>query len=259
MCLALTVASVLMLAGSAGAATLGVIGVGRYRENDVVLYRAGLHEVNRLTVSGYVDPDLYTPGTLFFRGSPRPRLLGRGCILGPGPARVRCPSSRWPGRYALSNIAIDLGDRNDVARIHSADPVLLDGGSGNDVLTGGTGLTWFIGGLGNDRIVGHGPHDLVLYSGRRTSVHVDLRRPGPDGVRGERDFLYGIEDVQTGLGPDVVIGNAAPNTLTTGPGNDTINVVGGGNDTVFCGPGIDTVRADSSDTLVSCEHVTRIG
>ena len=45
--------------------------------------------------------------------------------------------------------------------------------------------------------------------------------------------------------------------ISTGAGNDTIDVVDGRKDIVNCGPGIDTVRADHADVLRHCEHVTR--
>jgi hypothetical protein len=57
-----------------------------------------------------------------------------------------------------------------------------------------------------------------------------------------------------------VTGGPGKDTITTGDGNDTINLVdGAGGDTVTCGGGIDTVNADTGDTVASdCENVSRV-
>jgi hypothetical protein len=261
-------AALLLGAVPAGAATVTRV-VSRAGTVQFV-FRAAPGEINRLFATGQVSEESEF-ASFVFSGSPRPRPRG-GCRAGPRPTAVTCQASgtQFGG---FDGTRIFLGDRNDIAtaaasqvfgqagndRLRARLSASADGGSGNDVLIGDSTDNALTGGLGNDHLDGGGGRDLALYAARRFSVHVDLRRPGPDGVRGERDFLFGIEDVRTGFGRDVVIGNAVPNTLITGPGNDTINVVHGGADTVLCGPGVDTVRADSSDRLVSCEHVIRIG
>lgn len=234
------------------------------------VYRAGRGELNRLTVSGQVtqEPEF---ASFAFRGSPRPRPLG-GCTRGPGPTTSTCQATgaQFGG---FDGTRIFLGDRNDVAtasqsqvfgeagndRLTARFGAPLDGGTGNDVLVGDGTDNTLTGGLGSDRLYGGAGRDVALYAARRAAIRVDLRRAGPDGARGERDFLFGVENVRTGRGPDFLVGNAVANTFTAGAGNDTANVVGGGPDIVFCGPGFDTVRADSTDTLVGCERVTRAG
>ena len=48
---------------------------------------------------------------------------------------------------------------------------------------------------------------------------------------------------------DRIVGSALPDEIYAGAGNDTIDVRGGGSDTVECGPGHDTVYADPSDHI----------
>jgi hypothetical protein len=199
------------------------------------------------------------------------------------------------GRFSSSQgVGIELGDRGDTARLsgvvytdYRAGPdtgrreipfYSVSGRTGNDTITiganargslygnpgtdrlsGGAAADRLVGGPGSDRMVGRGGLDVTSYADHGLGVRVDLGRAGPQGSRGERDYLYGIESVIGGRAGDVLIGNAAANTLTGGAGNDTINIAGGGTDTAFCGPGVDTVRADGDDRLVACERVTRVG
>jgi hypothetical protein len=228
-----------------------------------IVYRAAPGEVNRVTVKSEFPGDPDSGDQLYMLHSTPRAMLARA-------ANSPCSSSAGVITCHIVNdsesptIQVFLGDRDDVAA-GSADNFFgeagndrlngytVDGGPGNDLLTGSE-LT---GGLGNDRLTGDGKSDTALYGARTVAVHVDLRRAGPAGQARERDYLYSVENVKTGSGPDVLIGNPAPNTFTAGPGNDTINVAGGGRDVVFCGPGVDGVVADATDRLVGCERVKR--
>ena len=130
----------------------------------------------------------------------------------------------------------------------------LFGGAGDDRLWGGVGndLSWgedgndvIGGGRGNDRQSGG--------AGQRP----DLCRAGNDESWGEDgdDTLWAMarKDVQ---GPNDIAGDV----LHGGPGNDTFRVRDGEQDTVDCGPGVDTVYADFKDVLANpgeCEVVNR--
>lgn len=96
---------------------------------------------------------------------------------------------------------------------------LLRGLGGNDVLTGGAADDCLFGGPGNDRL---------------------------DGGTGN-DKLDG------GTGNDRLTGGAGANKISAGPGNDTVLARNGVKDTVDCGRGRDTVKADKVDKLVGCE------
>ena len=261
-------------------------------------YTAGRGESNRLVVSAIPRPAitfLFADGGAFLSAGMDPESpdLVR-CFPGPGARRARCPIEMFSG-----GVYIELGDRNDTARAsgvvytprspggdappkrtipyydikgQAGDDTLsfgpnargaphggLNGGLGNDRLNGGAADDALFGGPGNDRLSGGGGSDTASYLDHARTVVVDLRRAGPQGSAGERDFLFGVEAVTGGHGADVLTGNAVANTISGKAGNDTINIAGGGADTAYCGVGIDTVRADAQDRLVGCERVIRAG
>jgi hypothetical protein len=108
----------------------------------------------------------------------------------------------------------------------------LEGGTGNDVLDGGDGNDRLAGSSGRDRLSG-GTGDDKLTGGKGN----DRLTGGP-----------GKDTISPGSGRDVV---------DAGGGNDTINSVDGVKETIDCGAGYDTVRADRRDRLKHCEKVTR--
>ncbi|MCW2994201.1 MAG: calcium-binding protein [Conexibacter sp.] len=100
---------------------------------------------------------------------------------------------------------------------------VLDGGDGDDRLAGASGKDRLSGGTGNDKLTGGAGNDRLTGG------------PGNDAI-------------SPGSGHDVV---------DAGGGNDTINSVDGVRESVDCGAGKDTVRADRRDRLKHCEKVTR--
>ncbi len=99
----------------------------------------------------------------------------------------------------------------------------LRGLAGNDTLLGGAGNDTLLGGAGNDRLLGG---------------------PGNDRLLG-------------GAGNDRLLGGPGNDRLLGGAGNDTIEAADGISETIRCGPGRDTVRADRGDRLTGCERVSR--
>jgi Tol biopolymer transport system component len=93
---------------------------------------------------------------------------------------------------------------------------------GNDVLRGGGGADCLSGGAGRDRISGGA---------------------GNDSLSG-------------GAGKDTISAGGGRNKVAGGAGDDRIDVRNGATDRVNCGAGDDTVRADRSDRLHGCEHVS---
>ncbi len=152
-------------------------------------------------------------------------------------------------------ITANLGDGDDVAHSIRAD---VDGGTGNDTLTGEHGTltggpgsdvltttvdhTYFVDDDGThpapDRYLGApGKASLIAYNGRTEDLRIDLRTPF---TTAEGDYLENIEDVVGGDGDDVIIGNDSPNTLYGGRGSDRL--VGlGGNDKLYSGLAIGTM------------------
>jgi hypothetical protein len=122
-------------------------------------------------------------------------------------------------------------DGDDLLKGYDADDC-LEGGAGDDVLDGGAGNDRLAGSSGKDRLLG-GKGDDRLTAGKGN----DRLDGGP-----------GNDTLSPGAGKDTIIG---------GSGNDTINAVDGVRETVDCGLGKDTVRADRRDRLKHCERVTR--
>jgi hypothetical protein len=123
------------------------------------------------------------------------------------------------------------GDGDDLLKGQGADDC-LEGGTGDDVLDGGDGNDRLAGSSGRDRLSG-GTGDDKLTGGKGN----DRLTGGP-----------GNDTFSPGSGRDVV---------DAGGGNDTINSVDGVKETIECGAGKDTVRADKHDRLKHCEKVTR--
>jgi uncharacterized delta-60 repeat protein len=109
----------------------------------------------------------------------------------------------------------------------------LDGGLGNDRLYGGSGNDSLSGAAGNDRLVGDSGDDTLS---------------GGSG----KDSLDG------GPGADRLNGGSSRNSYKGGSGNDSITAANGQRETVDCGTGRDSVRADRTDRLRHCEKVRRI-
>jgi Ca2+-binding RTX toxin-like protein len=119
--------------------------------------------------------------------------------------------------------------------------LVLDGGAGNDLLTGGTGDDQFLeaaAGNGADRHVGGAGVDTVTYSGRTAPVVVTLDNLANDGAAGEGDNAQ-VENVTGGSGNDSITGSNAVNRIGGGPGADRL-VGGSGNDVLTGGAGDDT-------------------
>jgi Ca2+-binding RTX toxin-like protein len=118
---------------------------------------------------------------------------------------------------------------------------LLKGGAADDCLEGGAGADVLDGGEGNDRISGASGRDRLI-GGK-----------GDDKLTGGN----GNDRLSGGSGNDVLSPGAGHDAIDGGAGDDTINAVDGVRETVVCGAGQDTVRADRRDRLRGCEKVTR--
>ena len=112
--------------------------------------------------------------------------------------------------------------------LHAASP--LTGGPGNDVLRGGARRDALQGLGGNDRL-GGGAESDNLNGG-----------PGNDTLDG-------------GNGPDHLVGGPGADTIKGGAGKDRVIAADGEPDSVNCGAGKDSVKADEVDVLRGCETV----
>ena len=122
----------------------------------------------------------------------------------------------------------------------------LFGGAGADDLRGGAGPDALGGGLGPDLVSGGPGRDIAFYGQRGLTVRVTIGRGANDGVAGERDNVRAdVEDIFSGRGNDVLIGNRRANRLFGGAGNDTLRGLGG-NDVLTGGAGDDRIDARES-------------
>lgn len=103
----------------------------------------------------------------------------------------------------------------------------ITGASGNDIELGNSGDDTFNMGSaadGADRISGGPGIDTVSYAGRHGNLHVSLDGVNNDGTTGEHDNVLGdVENVITGRGNDVIMGNKGDNRLNGGPGINTVS------------------------------------
>jgi Ca2+-binding RTX toxin-like protein len=113
----------------------------------------------------------------------------------------------------------------------------IDGGSGNDIILGDEGDDILIGGAGNDTITGGIGTDTVSYAYATANLTVNLTLTTAQTVAtGDADTITTIENVIGGSGVDTITGTATANILNGGSGNDVLT--GGlGNDTIIGGVG----------------------
>ncbi|KRE16519.1 hypothetical protein ASE63_14955 [Bosea sp. Root381] len=163
------------------------------------------------------------------------------------------------------DLVVDAGSGNDIVRTGSGDDLvrggagddLLDGGEGDDVLQGGEGNDRLIGGLGDDFLFGGAGND-TLVGGEGNDLL--------DGGEGIDTADYSAEtsgitvDLSTGkaTGADIgldtlqgienVIGGSGDDVLI---GNDQANVLNGGagNDRIVIGAGDTAIGGEGDDSI----------
>ena len=148
----------------------------------------------------------------------------------------------------------------------------VNGGSGNDSLTGDNDANALSGGAGNDKFVGRGGDDdidggrgkdRVDYSASASDVVVNLKKRVGAGITEGTDTLSRLENIKGTLFNDTLVGNDAANLIIAGDGNDIIKALGGndklkggaGNDRINGGPGRDRCKGGpGKDQVVKCER-----
>jgi Ca2+-binding RTX toxin-like protein len=148
----------------------------------------------------------------------------------------------------------------------------VNGGSGNDSLTGDNDANALSGGAGNDKFVGRGGDDdidggrgkdRVDYSASASDVVVNLKKRVGAGITEGTDTLSRLENIKGTLFNDTLVGNDAANLIIAGDGNDIIKALrgndklkgGAGNDRINGGPGRDRCKGGpGKDKIVKCER-----
>ena len=115
----------------------------------------------------------------------------------------------------------------------------VSGGGGNDSLLGDDGDDTLIGGAGNDTLNGGNNTDTVDYSYATAAWTINLGAASAQGVSGtETDTISNVENVIGGSAADTITGTTGANTLNGGGGNDRIRG-NAGNDLIQGGLGTD--------------------
>lgn len=126
----------------------------------------------------------------------------------------------------------------------------LSGGSGTDLLSGWLGEDLLLGGTGNDTLLGGSADDVLRGQYGNDRLDGGAGADSLDGGRGN-DRLVG------GPGNDRLVGGPGVDAFYGQSGNDSIDAVDGRRETVDCGPGRDTARADRIDRVRRCDRVLR--
>ena len=119
----------------------------------------------------------------------------------------------------------------------------LDGGPGDDVLTGaaaGSRTSYFMGSAsdGADAIVGGDGLDVAEYDARAVALRLSADGVADDGEPGERDDIgVAVEAIQGGNAPDVITGSGTVDAELSGYGGDDQLAGGAGDDVLFGGDG----------------------
>jgi Ca2+-binding RTX toxin-like protein len=157
----------------------------------------------------------------------------------------------------FENLEGGAGNDKLTGQLGSAVPNWLTGNGGDDVLTGNEGDDLLNGGAGADTLKGNAGIDSNTYAGRSIRVRVDIggaldgTDANNDGVAEEGDVTANdVENLIGGAGADLLIGSAAPNVLTGNGGKDDLQGLdgpdkldgGAADDKLTGGTGIDIER-----------------
>jgi Ca2+-binding RTX toxin-like protein len=155
------------------------------------------------------------------------------------------------------NDVLDAGSHNETGGLAFGKPLYLEGasgddsltggsgaaelsaGSGNDLINAGTGATTITPGAGNDTAVGAFSSKATLnYGDAPAGVHVDLSHSGDQDTGGSgTDYVSGFQALLGSPFDDVLTGTKGAEAIYGAGGNDTL-AGDGGNDTLNGGAGV---------------------
>lgn len=131
----------------------------------------------------------------------------------------------------------------------------LNGGDGNDILRGGNGVDIINGGNGNDNIYGDDGADIMdggagvdtlRYENDTTGVTINLTLNTALGGHATGDTILNFENVNGGQAGDTLTGNGVANAINGRGGDDVIDGAGG-NDGLHGNAGNDTISGGDGD------------
>jgi Ca2+-binding RTX toxin-like protein len=212
---------VLFTAPRLAAAVVSIQGTG-------ILFEAANGEINTVVLNGAVIDNPIGDGFMITDSTAR-------LVLSSGPG---CNASGISVVCAIvpTFVRIKLDDRDDSVISQASVRMIVNGGKGNDRITGSSE---------NDDLDGDRDDDII------------------DGGRGDDEIRGGLGDDQLtgGLGNDRLIGSTGADTLDGGPGldefdagagKDVIDAQDGIAEKVRCGGGDDTVTKDANDKTSRC-------
>jgi len=145
---------------------------------------------------------------------------------------------------SAANVTINGGNGNDTLTGGDSGDVIngdagndsLVGGAGADSLDGGSNDDILVGGAGADTLNGGNGNDTADYSASQSNLTITLDTDPHDGAAGENDYVQTtIETVLGGSGNDFIVGGSNDERLEGRGGNDTLRgglgadiLVGGG-------------------------------
>jgi hypothetical protein len=271
--LAVVTGSVVALLGLAGAASASTLSVN---QGGVLRLSARVGEVNRVTLRdtsvpmGFAFAVSDAAGLTVGRGCTRVSATQAQCVIGQA-------SDPTLGGLPINQVDLDLGNRNDSSDVLTLDgfaSVAVDGGLGDDVLSGGAtvpsaGEYEVDGGFGDDTIdrVSTNGDPVDVEGGPGDDTISTIGTVGSGALRGgfgsDRISVTGFvfATIDGGPGPDVIKGvanNGSPpfiaQTIFGGFGRDTIDGLGAS--AIDCGPGVDSYVVYDGQTATSCELPT---
>jgi hypothetical protein len=248
------VVAMLALAASASASTVAVNSAG------VLRLDAHFGEVNGVTLresATFFGPYVVDDSAGITAGS--------GCAQ-VSPTQAQCPTFDPSGAKLINNVVLNLGNRSDssdVFTLNGLTPIEVDGGFGDDSLSG-AGVDGYVanGGPGDDTIdkldTNSGPIDVDGNSG--DDIISTTGTVGAGSIRGgfgaDRITLAGrftFATVDGGPGRDVITGaSTVLPTVFGGFGNDTIDLPGAAS--IDCGFGRDSFGVYEGQTATRCER-----
>ena len=136
-------------------------------------------------------------------------VAGAGCTV--GGLDATCSA------IGISRIVVNAGDGNDRVVVDFNNPSTINGGTGNDILSGVNivGDDTINGGDGNDNMFGNGGFDRMFGQAGNDVINGGGDSDGMSGGTGN-DTMFG------GAGNDVLNGNAGIDTLNGGSGFDDL-------------------------------------
>ncbi len=155
---------------------------------------------------------------------------------------------------------IQLGGGDDVVVGSDDNTENVDGGAGNDSMTGGDGSDTFSGGEGEDTLEGGLGGDSLSGGDDDDVIRGDEGIDTIDGGDGNDDLDGGdgVDSIDGGDGDDTIAGGTNSDTIDGGDGEDDISGDGGadvilssdGADDIDGGAGRDTYRDDTDETII---------